>query len=172
MAPGQKAVTEMDMVRGYSRLQIALHWVVGVLILYNLLMGEDMKPVWGEVERTGSYTMTVGALVHIIVGVLVLALVLWRLLVRLTRGAPEAPDASPAMMLAAKVGHWALYAFMIGLPVTGLAAWFGGIDAAAELHEGPLKALLWVLIAGHVVMALYHQFVLKDGLLDRMRTPR
>ena len=93
-------------------------------------------------------------------------------MLRLTRGVPDAPDATPAMEMAVKVGHLAIYALMIALPATGLAAFFGGIDILAELHEGPLKALLWVLIAGHVVMALYHQFVLKDGLLDRMRTPR
>ncbi|NBZ88218.1 cytochrome b [Stagnihabitans tardus] len=160
------------MVQGYSRLQIILHWVVGVLILYQLLMGEDMKPLWDELQRNGSYTMTLGGLLHILFGVLILALVLWRLVLRLTRGVPDAPDSTPAMETAAKIGHLAIYALMIGLPVTGLLAFFAGIDILAELHEGPLKALLWVLILGHVVMALYHQFVLKDGLLDRMRTPR
>lgn len=64
------------MVQGYSRLQIILHWVVGILILYQLLMGEDMKPLWDELQRNGSYTMTLGGLLHILFGVLVLALVL------------------------------------------------------------------------------------------------
>ena len=110
----------MSTTTGYSPLQIALHWVVGVLILYQLLMGEDMKPLWDELQRNGSYTMTLGGLLHILFGVLVLALVLWRLALRLMRGVPDAPDATPAMEMASKIGHLAIYALMIGLPVTGL----------------------------------------------------
>lgn len=160
------------MVEGYSRVQIVLHWVVGVLILYQLLRGDDMKPLWDEVQRNGSYTMTLGGLLHILVGGLVLALVAWRMGLRLMRGAPDLPDSTPAMETAAKVGHWAIYALMLAMPVTGLVAFFLGVDVMAELHEGPLKLLLWVLILGHVALGLYHQFILKDNLLDRMRTPR
>lgn len=160
------------MVQGYSRLQIILHWVVGVLIVFNLIFSDGMSALWRAVETGGNTDMTVTALLHILVGGLVLALVVLRLGVRLVRGAPEVPTSSPLLEKAGKIGHWAIYALMIGLPVTGLAAYFGGVAFLAEIHGGPLKALLWVLIAGHVVMALYHQFVLKDGLLDRMRTPR
>ena len=46
-----------------------------------------------------------------------------------------------------------------------------GDDLKADIHGGVLKALLWVLIAGHVLAAFYHHFVLKDGLLNRMRKP-
>jgi cytochrome b561 len=41
----------------------------------------------------------------------------------------------------------------------------------ADLHGELLKALLWVMIALHVVAALYHQVMLKDNLLNRMRKP-
>lgn len=160
------------MVQGYSRLQIILHWVVGVLIVYNLIMSDDMSALWRQVETGGTPAMTTGALVHIIVGAVVLALVALRLAVRLGRGAPEVPESSPMVELAGKVGHWALYALMILLPVSGLAGYFGGIGIAAELHGGIIKALMWVLIVVHVAAALYHQFMLKDNLLDRMRTPR
>ncbi len=160
------------MVQGYSRLQIILHWVVGVLILYNLLMSDAMSELWRAKETGSTMAMSVGALLHILVGALVLILVLWRLGVRLTRGVPEVPESSALMELAGKVGHWGLYVLMIGLPATGLLAYFGGVTFLAEVHGGILKALMWVLIAGHVLAALYHQFVLKDGLLNRMREPK
>jgi cytochrome b561 len=163
---------EPIMVQGYSRLQIILHWVIGVLILFNLLLSDDMTALWDAKETNPAATMTTGALLHIIVGSLILALVALRLVVRLTRGVPEVPESGALMELAGKVGHWALYALMIGLPVTGLLAFFGGVSFLAEVHGGILKALLWVLIAGHVAAALYHQFVRKDNLLDRMRTPK
>ena len=58
---------------------------------------------------------------------------------------------------------------MLALPITGLLAWYGGVTSLAGLHGELLKTLLWVMIALHVIAALYHQFVLKDHLLDRMR---
>ena len=110
---------------------------------------------------------------HIIVGSLVLAFALWRLVLRYSRGVPAAPEGESRLMTRAGwASHVALYALMIALPVTGLLAWFGGINALADLHGGVLKALLWGLIALHVLAALYHQFILKDGLLNRMRKPQ
>ena len=49
----------------------------------------------------------------------------------------------------------------------GLVAWFGGSETAGDLH-GLVKPVLIVLIAVHVLAALWHQFWLKDHLLRRM----
>lgn len=158
------------MVKGFSRVQIALHWAVAGLILYNLLLGDDMSHLWRQIQQGGATATTTGAWVHIIVGATVLALVLWRLILRLTRGVPAAAAGeSRALKRAGELGHLALYALMIALPVTGLLAWFGGVTALADLHGGPLKLVLWLVIIGHVVAAFYHHFILKDGLLHRMR---
>jgi cytochrome b561 len=163
---------EKDMVKGFSLTQIALHWVVGILILFNLLMGEDMSELWEQIERGAIVPTTTAAWIHIIVGGIVLALVAWRLVLRLTRGAPAAPEGEgTAMRLAGQAGHIGLYVLMIAMPVTGLLAWYGGVTDLAELHGELLKTLLWVLIAVHVLAAFYHQFFLKDGLLNRMRKP-
>lgn len=160
------------MVKGFSLTQIALHWIVGLLILFNLLRGDDMSGLWRQVERGAVVPTTTVAWAHIIVGSLVLVLVLWRLVLRFTRGVPPPPAGETrALTLAGHAGHSALYVLMIALPVTGLLAWFGGFNALADLHSGPLKALLWVVISLHVVAALYHQFIRKDGLLNRMRKP-
>ena len=69
-----------------------------------------------------------------------------------------------------KWGHWALYVVMLLAPMTGLAAWYGGVATAAEVHE-LFKPVIIVLVAGHVAAALYHQFIRKDGLLLRMKRP-
>lgn len=158
------------MVTGYSRTQIALHWAVALFILFNLLLGDSMSEVWRALERSGAAETTSGAWLHIIVGALVLLFALWRLSLRFTRGVPEAPaGGSPMVKLAGDLGHWALYALMLALPITGLLAWFGGVTSLAELHGELLKSLLWALIALHVVAAIWHHFILKDGLLNRMR---
>ncbi|MEO8241773.1 MAG: cytochrome b/b6 domain-containing protein [bacterium] len=162
------------MVKGFSRTQIALHWAVALLILYNLLLGDDMSHLWRRITQGGlTLPTTTGAWIHIIVGSLVLILVLWRLILRFTRGVPAAPEGESDMMkLAGDAGHIALYVLMIALPVTGLLAWYGGVTSLGDIHGGLLKVLLWLVIAGHVLAAFYHHFVLKDGLLNRMRKPQ
>ena len=120
----------------------------------------------------GVTTMTLTAWVHIVTGVLVLAFAVWRLALRVTRGVPAAPAGeSNLMKLAGEAGHWALYALMLAMPITGLLAWYGGVTSLAGLHGDILKVLLIVMIGLHVVAALYHQFMLKDNLLNRMRKP-
>jgi cytochrome b561 len=95
-----------------------------------------------------------------------------RLALRLTRGVPPAPAGeSGALALPGAAGHVALYVLMLALPITGLLAWYGGVTALAQPHGEILKLLLWVMIVLHVGAALYHQFVLKDNLLARMRKP-
>lgn len=163
---------EKDMVKGYSLTQIALHWAVGVLIVFNLLMGDDMSELWRQIERGSTLPTTTVAWIHIIFGGTVLALVAWRLVLRLTRGVPASPEGEGVWMRrAGQAGHLALYVLMIAMPVTGLLAWYGGVTDLAELHGEVLKTLLWVLIAVHVVAAFYHHFILKNGLLNRMRKP-
>lgn len=68
----------------------------------------------------------------------------------------------------AKLTHVGLYALMILMPLSGAVAWFGGVETAAQGHN-VLRIVLLALVALHVVGALYHQFVLRDGTLARMR---
>lgn len=160
------------MVKGFSITQIALHWAVAIMIVFQLLLGDDMSSLWRQFDQGNVVPTTTAAWVHIIVGSIVLVLVAWRLTLRFVRGVPAAPDGESALLTkAGDLGHVLLYVLMIALPVTGLLGWFGGIGFLADIHGGVLKALLWVLIAGHVLAAFYHHFVLKDGLLNRMRKP-
>ncbi|MEY4983199.1 MAG: hypothetical protein RIR62_1465 [Pseudomonadota bacterium] len=156
-------------VAGYSRVQIGLHWVVAALIAVNLVFEDWIKTGWRAIETGGAPVYDAGALAHIGVGVAVLLLALWRLGLRFTRGVPDLPAGmSGRDRLVSHLGHGLLYALMIGVPVVGLLAWFGASEDLAELHELGKPAFL-LLIAGHVAAALWHQFVRKDGLLQRMR---
>jgi cytochrome b561 len=162
----------MTSPKGYSGTQILLHWVIGLLIVFQLIFGEDMGQAWRSVESGGIPTMGLMVWAHIVVGGAVLALVVWRLALRLRRGVPDAPagDSKP-VQLAAHIGHWALYALMVLFPVTGFAAWYGGIHDLAEVHE-MMKPILILLILVHLLAALWHQFWLKDNLLARMKRPQ
>ncbi|MCA8883041.1 MAG: cytochrome b/b6 domain-containing protein [Rhodobacteraceae bacterium] len=159
----------MSAPTGYSRTQILLHWGIFALIVLQFVLHDAMSEAWHALVRGQEIASNPLVAQHVFGGILVGLLVLWRLALRLRRGAPLPPEDEPApLKLAAHVTHWSLYGLMLLLPVTGLMAWFGGVRAAAEVHE-IFKALLMLLVGLHIAGALYHQFILKTDVLNRMR---
>jgi cytochrome b561 len=158
----------MAAVKGYSRGQIGLHWFAAILILAQFLFADGIEEAWRAVENGGAAVFSPMVGLHVVGGVLVLLIALRRIKLRRTRGVPDAPANDPALQkMAAHVTHLALYLLMILLPISGGIAWFGGVLQAGEVHQ-LLKMLLILVVALHVVAALYHQFVVKDRLLLRM----
>ena len=158
----------MSTPSGYSRVQIMLHWIVALLIAQQFLFKDAISNAW-DAARAGtetSFDPLVAA--HIVGGALVMVFALWRLTIKARRGAPAAVGDSAVQRALARVTHAGFYLLMILMPASGAAAWFGGVEAAASVHS-LLKVVLLALVALHVVGALYHHFVLKDGLLHRMR---
>jgi cytochrome b561 len=151
----------------YTRAQKALHWITAALIVVQFVFHESMAEAWDRIEDGLPAVFDPLVLAHVAGGIAVLAFAVWRLALRARHGAP-APQGSALVQRAAHWGHVALYALMIGMAVSGGAAWFGGIEPAAALHEA-LKPVLLLLVAGHVAAAIWHQVVLKDGTLARMR---
>jgi cytochrome b561 len=94
-----------------------------------------------------------------------------RVLLRLRHGAPPLPaDLNPLLKLAAHLDHFALYATLILLPLTGVTALFVW-TGAADLH-GLLVLLLFALVALHLLGVAFHTFVRRDGLVWRMLSRR
>lgn len=161
----------MQAPKGYSRTQIALHWAAFLLIVQQFVLHEGIAEAWDVIEEGGVPAFDPVVAAHVFGGIAVLAFALWRLVLRRTRGVPELPAGEPALArMAAHLGHYALYALMIVMPLSGAVAWFGGVEAAGEAHEA-MKPLMLILVAVHVLAALWHQFWLKDNLLVRMKRP-
>jgi cytochrome b561 len=156
---------------GYSRLQIALHWIAAVLIVLQFVLHDSISAAWDAIGKGIETAFDPLVMAHVVGGMLVLLLAFWRLSIKARRGAPAIPGDSAVQRAVARLTHVGLMALMVLMPVSGAAAWFGGVEAAAEGHEA-LKVVLMALVALHVAGALYHQFVLKDGVLDRMRRAR
>jgi cytochrome b561 len=100
---------------------------------------------------------------------------------------------SKVVKLAAHAGHWALYALMVVIPLTGWlmssakgfqTVWLGVLplpdllakdkalgEQLAQLHWA-LNVGLLLLIAGHAGAALWHHLVQKDNTLRRMLPAR
>jgi cytochrome b561 len=156
----------------YTRTQILLHWAVVALVVVQLATSDAMEEAQEAVERAEAVGRgeALQSWVHIVSGLTILVLVLWRLGLRARFGAPPLPpDLSPLFRFGARAVHFALYALLIGLPVTGaLTVWvepdFGG-------GHGVLKNLLLVLIVLHVSAALFHGIVRRDGVFSRMVRP-
>jgi len=151
----------------FSKTQIYLHWLVVALVAFQYLLSEGINKLWkarmdGLVENVPSPNP------HVIVGVIILVLVLWRLYLRSTRGVPPLPKSElPFVGMIAKAVHILFYVLLIGLPLSGAVAWFFGIKQSALSHGLGTKLLLAVIIL-HIAAALLHHFVLKTNVLKRM----
>lgn len=153
----------------YTRSQIILHWVVALLIAFNFLIGGRMAEAYRAAVEAGTVG---GPTPHAIAGGLAGILIVWRMVIKLRRGgAPVAPGVSAGMARMIHLGHLALYGVALLVIGSGIAAWGAGIEAAAMPHS-VLTKLLLALIAGHVVMGLYHHLWLRDGTLLRMLRAR
>ncbi|PBC06677.1 cytochrome b/b6 domain-containing protein [Mesorhizobium sp. WSM3859] len=154
---------------GYSTYQITLHWLIAVLVLFQLFFGESMTAVVDAIENGQPAAASDQALgsAHYWAGLTILALVLVRLVLRLASGAPAPANWGPRwMQIAAHVSHGLFYVLLLATPAAGLLAFYVG-DPWGEIHSLAKPAFV-VLIAVHVLAALYHQFWLKDGTLKRM----
>ncbi|SHG37803.1 cytochrome b561 [Kaistia soli DSM 19436] len=159
-------------IGGYSSVQVLLHWVIAALVFFQLIFGESMSMATRAARRGTELDPTDATLAsaHYWVGIAILVLVAFRLAVRLVGGAPD-PQSSGAPVLdkLAHAAHWLFYILLVGMPVTGLLAVYVWPELG-EIHELG-KPVFIVLIALHVLGALYHQFWLKDGTLRRMFVP-
>lgn len=157
------------MPTAYSRTQIILHWLVFLLIAAQFLFHEPIADAWDRVEEGLAVAFDPLVAAHVFGGLLILGLVVWRLYLRFTRGAPALPEKEPAAMkLIARLTHLGLYGLMLLMPISGAVAWFGGVNAAAEGHE-VMKVLLLLLVGLHVAGALYQQFMPKTNIMARMK---
>lgn len=158
-------------ITGYSRTQIALHWIVAALIAAQFLFKDAISAAWTAHVQGQSLAFDPLILAHVAGGAVILALVLWRITLNVRRGIPPLPDNEPGpLKLAAKLVHLAFYAVLVGLAVSGVLAWFADVRVGASVHN-VLKVVLLALVAVHVGAVAVHQLVLKTSIIQRMLRP-
>ena len=175
----------------YSTGAIWFHWIVGLLIIGNLAGGLLMGGLLDSADPAQKQLGFQVIQIHKSIGLTVLLLSLLRLGWRLVHPVPPLPDhMTPMERLLARTTHYAFYALMLLMPLTGWAMastgkvqfpilWFGlfevphlPLDRAMggffrESHE----LLGWVTIATlalHVAGALKHHYLDRDDVLARM----
>ena len=171
----------MTLVSRYHPLLVALHWILAVLIVAALALGALVM-----VKIPNTDPMKVEALrSHMIGGGLILVLMLVRLFVRIRTDHPAPPSTGVGVLdRLAWVSHRMLYGAVLGLAISGLimalqtglpGILFGGGTLPADFWVYPIRSVHYVIsrvlmavIALHIVGALYHTLMLRDGLMRRM----
>jgi cytochrome b561 len=162
------------------------HWITAAVIGVIIVLG-----LWIAYFRPDDEAFKLRLYnIHESFGVIVWVLTLMRLVYRRRHPPPPLPADTPAAIrFAAHATHVALYVLLLTLPVIGFLAtnaWgfplsvFGVVPlpspvgkdeelakALALLHRIGALALI-ALVAGHVAGVVYHTFMRKDGLLQRM----
>jgi cytochrome b561 len=161
----------MTRPRGYSSTQIALHWAVVVLVAAQYLLNGAISQAWDRFRAGEAFVFDPLVPAHVAGGMLIFAMVIWRVVLRVRHGAPLPPENEPgALKLVAGGVHWAFYAVMAAMAVSGSLAWFGAVAPAAQAHN-VLKVALLALIALHVLAVPFHRLVLKNDVMQRMMRP-
>jgi cytochrome b561 len=168
----------------YGSVSIGLHWLMLFLIIavYALMEFRGYFPK-GSAERATMRTW------HYMLGLSVLALVALRLILNLSSLSPGiTPEPPPWQKWISKLVHFALYAFMIFMPVAGwltvsaagdpipffglhLPALIGPNEALSESIEDLHKSgatVGYFLVGLHAAAALFHHYFLRDNTLRRM----
>lgn len=159
----------------YAKSQIAIHWLAAALIAFLLVTG---TLVLADLPNTAA---KIGNLrIHMILGGLAGLFVIVRIILR--KRLPALPAVQGEKL--ARLGHMALNLAILLLAASGmmLSLQSGAFDAVfgsgilpedfkqftpRKIHGLASRAAM-ALIALHVLAALYHQFIVKDGLLSRM----
>ncbi len=167
----------------YGAVSKSLHWLLFLLLLAQYLVGEFMPHIGGKTPNEGLVAW------HLSLGAAILFFLVVRLGWRVTHPVGFPPSLPLWEQRAALAIHWTLYLLLLVIVVLGWAAanfrgWdlvlFGAVTlpplaekgmkwahTAGDVHIWLVYALLGV-IALHVLGALYHYFIKKDRIAQRM----
>jgi superoxide oxidase len=171
----------------YSKRMVIVHWLTLALLIAAWYLGDDL----GDATDDSKATLT-GYIVHISVGGTVLLLTLSQLYFRRNDGTPPKLADTPVYQALARGVQFLLYTVLLVLPLSGIVILLTSkagpallaFDAnmlpkehgyrgvfAHEVHEQLVNVLIALAVL-HILGAVKHQFITKDGLIERMMLRR
>jgi cytochrome b561 len=168
----------------YGSVAQLLHWLVVALIVVQFALASAAEDLPAGMEKLALIAR------HKSFGITILLLAALRLAWRFVNQPPPLPAGMGELQRkAARLSHGLLYGLLFALPVTGWmqssaanypVSWFNLVqlpdlvgpsesahDVLHETHEVLATALVVITVL-HVLAALKHQFIDKDGVLARM----
>jgi len=178
-------MTNHRQIAGYTGTAKALHWAMVALLAAQFVVAWSMPHIRRDTQPETLINL------HLSLGALMLIVVVLRLAWRLSHAEPlPAAGLPPWMERCARTVHLLLYALLIVGPILGWinASWRGfpvtlfglvelpsllakrtpGFGWTGDGHEVLATYVLLGLIGLHVAAALYHFFIRRDGVLQRM----
>ena len=178
-------MTMKDKTAGYTGTARLLHWLIVALLIAQFIFGWTMP----HIGRTVPVSTLIN--LHVWFGVTIIFVAIVGLVWRVTHREPEPEDGLPPWQVAtARMMHWLLYVLLFVVHVLGWmnASWrnmpvtfFGmfelptllatrapGWNWTGDIHGFLAEYVLLVLVGLHVAAALYHYFIRRDGVLQRM----
>ena len=171
----------MNNLKAYDSRTILFHWISAAVVVLLWLLGQTI-----DFLPKGMPRITVRSL-HITLGIFLAVLLVIRVTWRFG-GGTKLPQAIPGFFgkLASGTHHF-LYALMIAVVVIGFAAvWIRGDNLfnlftvpafdpsnkslrhdVVELH-GLCANILLILAGLHALVAIFHHWIMRDGILKRM----
>jgi cytochrome b561 len=162
-----------------------LHWLMAALIFVALPLG-----VWASLLPGGAAMRVEILFFHKSIGVTVFGLIGLRIVWRLIVGAPAyAEPLGKLTQAASRAGHFALYALMTAMPVSGYVgstaggravSWFGlfelprlvakdrNLAVAASWAHLAFAWMLAFVLAAHLGAVFWHTAIKHDSVLTRM----
>ena len=177
MNPGKPA--------SYDAVAVALHWTLGIALLAQIAFGFALDSLAPRGTPARTDVINLHKSTGIVLGVLIVLRLAWRL----RHAPPRWPSVLSAFQRrAAILGHRALYACMLLMPLSGYLAsnmsrrgvrFFGHVwapwgpdsPAAYAFFNGVHVVTAFVfaaLVIGHVGFAVWHAGVRRDGVFERM----
>lgn len=169
---------------GYTATAKLLHWLILALLIVQFIVAWAMPAMRRDTPVTTLISL------HFTIGVVIIVVAIVRLVWRVTHGEPKPLDEIPPWQVqTAQVVHWLLYLLLFVVPFLGWmnASWRGmpvvmfGLElpkllatrAPGWAWTGDVHSLLaeygiLTLVGLHVLAALYHYFIRRDGVLQRM----
>lgn len=168
-----------DTPRYYGTISRLLHWLMAIgffFIMYTVIawtINEDNFSLMAYHKSIGFCLLILGIM-----------RLIWALIQRTHR-----PDGN----IAVRIGHGLLYLLMLAVPAVGVVRQYGGARSNLEvfgitvmqtastkiewttqlgnLLHGKLGFILFALIVGHILMAIWHQ-IRGEKIINRMAGPR
>jgi cytochrome b561 len=180
-----KHMPKSENAPGYTGTAKALHWTIVTLLIVQFVLSWTMPEIHRDTKPDTLINL------HLSFGALILLVAVIRLGWRAAHGEPAPEDGLPPWQLqSARVVHWLLYALLFVVPILGWVnasyrgfpvSLFGLFDLPALMAKrtsgfgwtGDVHTVLayygmLTLITLHVAAGLYHYFIRRDGVLQRM----